>query len=62
MLEIETLSPIRDLAPGAAGSHTEKWYLLGEIPQPHSLKERELSEWIEPLLARVGLGTPVAVS
>jgi hypothetical protein len=55
MLEIEALSPLRNLAPGEAVSHTEKWYLLGEIPQPHSLKERELGEWIEPLLARVGL-------
>lgn len=55
MLEIESLSPLRNLEPGQSVSHTENWYLLGGIPQPHSLKQRDLDDWIQPLLRRVGL-------
>lgn len=55
MLEIETLSPLVELQPGASVEHTERWYLLSGIPQPHSLKERALADWIAPLLAKLGL-------
>ena len=55
MLEIETLSPLRTLQPGEAVEHTEKWYLLGDAPQPPSLQEQDLREWITPLLEKLGV-------
>lgn len=55
MLEIESLSPLKKLAPGESVSHTERWYLFGEIPEPASLKERELATWLEPMLKQIGL-------
>jgi len=55
MLEIETLSPLRVLQPGEAVEHTEKWYLLGDAPQPPSLHEEDLGEWITPLLKKLGV-------
>src|SRR5262249_29023663 len=55
MLEIESLGPLQKVEPGASISHTEHWHLFGEIPQPHSLKERELFEWIAPFLKDIGL-------
>jgi hypothetical protein len=58
MLEMETLGPLRTLQPGESVSHTEKWFLLGKVPEPPSLKENDLAAWIEPLLARVNLSLP----
>ncbi|MGC3989347.1 MAG: hypothetical protein QM796_06645 [Chthoniobacteraceae bacterium] len=55
MIEVEALGPLRKLAAGESTSHTERWYLLGDVGQPHSLKEVELLEWLKPLLASVGL-------
>jgi len=55
MLEIETLSPLRTLAPGESVSHTESWRLFGSIPEPHSLKEDALADWLEPFLGKMGL-------
>jgi len=55
MLEIETLSPLRTLAPGESAGHTESWRVFGSIPEPQSLKEDALAEWIEPVLAKLGL-------
>ena len=55
MLEIETLSPLRTLQPGEAVEHTEKWYLLGDVPQPPSLHEQDIREWIAPLLEKLGV-------
>ncbi|MDP9290960.1 MAG: hypothetical protein M3O82_01190 [Verrucomicrobiota bacterium] len=55
MLEIESLSPLRELAPGDSVSHTEQWFLLREMQQPESLKQGAIAEWIEPLLKRLGL-------
>ena len=55
MLEIETLSPLRTIAPGESVGHNESWRLFGSIPEPHSLKEDALSDWIEPFLAQLGL-------
>ena len=55
MLEMETLSPLRTLAPGESVGHTETWHLLASVPEPHSLKEDALEEWLEPLLAELGL-------
>ncbi len=55
MLEIETLSPLRTLAPGESVGHTESWRLFGSIPEPHSLKEDALADWLEPFLSKMGL-------
>ncbi len=55
MLEIETLSPLRTLAPGESVAHTETWRLFGSIPEPHSLKEAALADWLEPFLVKMGL-------
>lgn len=55
MLEIESLSPLRPLAPGESVGHTETWRLFGSIPEPQSLKEEALSTWLDPFLAKMGL-------
>ncbi|MEI9895110.1 MAG: hypothetical protein WDN28_14780 [Chthoniobacter sp.] len=55
MLQIETLSPLRALAPGESVGHGESWFLFANIPEPHSLKEDALSDWIEPFLGKLGL-------
>jgi len=55
MLEVETLSPLRKLQPGEAVEHTEKWYLLGDAPQPPSLHEQDLGAWIAPILTKLGV-------
>ncbi len=55
MLEIETLSPLRTLAPGESVGHSESWRLFGSIPEPHSLKEDALADWLEPFLGKMGL-------
>jgi len=55
MLQIETLSPLRTLAPGESIGHSESWRLFGNIPEPQSLKEDALSDWIEPFLGKLGL-------
>jgi hypothetical protein len=55
MLEIESLGPLRTLAPGESVAHTERWHLLAGMPEPESLKERALVDWIEPLLKQIGI-------
>ena len=55
MLEIESLSPLKTLAPGESVSHTEHWYLVGECSQPASLKEADLEAWLQPHLRQLGL-------
>jgi len=54
-LQIETLGPLCTLAPGESVGHSEAWHLFGNIPEPHSLKEDALSDWIQPFLGRLGL-------
>jgi len=46
---------LRTLQPGEAVEHTEKWYLLGDAPQPPSLQEQDLGPWIQPLLNKLGV-------
>lgn len=55
MIEIEALSPLKEVAPGDSVSHTEKWYLFGEKTQPNSLREQDLAEWLEPMLSSANL-------
>lgn len=54
MLELETLSPLRSLQPGESVGHTETWRLFGSLPEPGSLKETALAEWLAPFLAKLG--------
>jgi hypothetical protein len=53
MLEIETLSPLRTLAPGESVGHTESWRLFDSVPEPQSLKEDVRADWIEPFLGKL---------
>ena len=55
MLEVETLSPLRTLAPGESVGHTEGWRLFGSLSEPESLKENALAEWLAPFIAKVEL-------
>ena len=55
MLEIESLGPLRRLQPGESTEHVEKWYLVSDLPQPFSLQEEEIAEWITPILRNLGL-------
>lgn len=55
MLEMESLSPLRTLAEGESVGHTESWRVFGSIPEPHSLKEDALAEWLKPFLGKIGL-------
>jgi hypothetical protein len=55
MLELESLSPLRILNTGEQVSHIERWYLFSGIPEPNSLQERDLAEWIKPRLSEIGL-------
>ncbi len=49
MLEVESLGPLTDLAPGAACAHTETWTVFtGVAPPPDN--ETELRGWISPYL------------
>jgi hypothetical protein len=54
-IELETLSPLRQIAPGESVSHTETWHLFGDIVPPDGLDEAALEKWITPFLAKIGL-------
>jgi len=55
MLEVETLSPLKTLQPGQAVEHTEVWFLAGNVPPLASLDEQDISDWITPILRRLGV-------
>ncbi len=55
MLEVESLSPLKELQPGESVAHTEKWHLLSDVEQPASLHEEDIAVWIAPLLSKLGL-------
>jgi hypothetical protein len=48
MLELETLSPLLTIEPGAAAEHIETWYLFRDVPQPNS--EAEVKTAVLPLV------------
>jgi hypothetical protein len=54
-IELESLSPLRELAPGQSVSHTETWHLFGGISAPDPLDESALAEWLAPFLTKTGL-------
>ncbi len=55
MLEIESLGPLRTLAPGESVSHAETWHLLPTTGLPDSVEDAALSAWVAPCLAQLGL-------
>jgi hypothetical protein len=55
MLEIESLSPLRTLAPGEEITHTEYWSVLPVDAEIIIESEEALGEWIAPFLERSGL-------
>ncbi len=63
MLEIESLSPLRTLAPGESLSHDERWFLrqVGPMPSEALACEKVLLEWLTPHLPP-SAGGPAAVS
>lgn len=54
-IELESLSPLRTLAPGQSVSHTETWHLFGDIQPPNPLDEKALEQWLQPYLDQTGL-------
>ena len=54
-IEMETLSPLRTLAPGESVGHTETWHLFDGVAPPDSLEEAAIGNWLEPHLAKTGL-------
>jgi hypothetical protein len=55
MLEIESLSPLRTLAPGESVGHGEKWHLFPAADLPPATDDATLTAWIAPYLAAAGL-------
>jgi len=55
MLEIESLGPLRSLAPGESVAHAETWHLLPSTGLPGSVEDDALSAWIAPQLAHLGI-------
>lgn len=55
MLEVEALGPLVSLEPGESTGHTERWHLLPNTGAPENWDDAAISEWISPLLARVGI-------
>ena len=51
ILEVETLGPLVNLAPGTTVTHTETWALLRDIPQPQS--EADVVDEILPQIERL---------
>jgi len=55
MIEIESLSPIYNLAPGEAATHIEDWYLFPLVEEMQIESEDALASWIEGFLAQTHL-------
>lgn len=55
MLEVETLGPLTELAPGESVSHTEKWRLFSDLNPPPVTDTPEFAEWLASLLRQEGL-------
>jgi len=55
MLEIESLGPLRTLAPGESVAHAETWHLFSTAGLPDSREDDALATWIAPYLAQLGI-------
>jgi hypothetical protein len=49
MLEVESLGPLVDLAPGGSVEHTEDWFLFADVPAVAS--EADIREHVFPRVA-----------
>lgn len=58
MLEIETLSPLAELAPGQSIAHSERWGLFPLNDQLELDSEEALASWIEPFVNQTGFPPP----
>jgi hypothetical protein len=66
-IELESLSPLKQLAPGESIAHTESWHLFGIDEahaaaqlstlnsQPSSATEAALAQWLAPYLSKIGI-------
>lgn len=54
-LEMESLGPLRTLAPGQSGGHTETWHLFAGVAAPAGLDDAALERWLAPFLAKIGI-------
>jgi hypothetical protein len=55
-IELESLSPLRRLAPGEAVSHRETWHLFGsDTTPPAGIDDAALEQWLRPLLSPLGV-------
>lgn len=54
-LELESLSPLKALAPGESVSHTEMWHLFSGVKAPDAADEAELDRWLKPFLSLAGI-------
>lgn len=52
MLEVESLGPLVDLAPGTATEHVETWHLFDGVSAPPS-GEDEMAAWFDNAAARI---------
>lgn len=55
MLEIESLGPLRELAPGESVSHREAWFLFTLEKELEITSEEALADWISPYIGKVSL-------
>jgi len=55
MLELESLGPLRSLAPGEASQHTEKWYLVQGFEKVLLEGEDALRDWLDQLRKDAGM-------
>jgi hypothetical protein len=53
-IELESLSPLRTLAPGESTEHAETWHLFADTPALDSLEEGAIERWLQPFLAKIG--------
>jgi hypothetical protein len=53
MLEMETLSPLNMLKPGASVTHIEIWELFNDVPMPS--KETEIHQIMEKVRPETSL-------
>jgi hypothetical protein len=52
MLEVESLGPLVELAPGESIEHAEQWHLFDRVEAPPTENEDALASWITPWLKR----------
>lgn len=51
MLEMETLSPLKELDPGASAEHREEWELFDNVDMPPG-GEGEIEETLKAFLTK----------